>query len=166
MAYTTHILVLANRTVGTPTLVDALKQRATAGPVAFTLLVPTAHADRETSRARAEAAVALLDAGGIVAECRLGPEDPVIAIEEEYDNARYDEIIVATLEQGSSRWLAAGLPARVRRLTDAVVHHVAVPPREAAPPAAASHPGARESVLEGMLGLLHVDTNTSGHPYA
>lgn len=166
MAFTTRILVLANRTVDAPTLLSALKERAQDRPCEFTLLVPATNAERETARARADAAVEHLRAAGVEAEARLVAEDPVIAVEDEYDNARYDEIIVSTLAAGSSRWLAAGLPSRIQRLTDAVVRHVAVPPQEAAPPAAAGRAAdAPEPVLEGMLDLLHVDTNRSGHPY-
>jgi hypothetical protein len=37
---------------------------------------------------------------------------------------RYDEVIVATLPTGVSRWMAADLPHRVERLTGARVTHI------------------------------------------
>lgn len=165
MAFTTHILVLANRTVDAAPLMNALEERARGEPVAVTLLVPARLDERDAARKRTDGAVACLRAGGMEAEGRLGPEEPISAIAEEYDNTRYDEIIVSTLAEDQSRWLAQGLPGRVARLTGAVVRHVACPPE---PPAAATPvPSAsrRQPVFEGILSQLHVDTNDVGHPY-
>ncbi len=41
MAFTTHLLVVANRTVDSPELLDALRERAQRGPIHATLLAPT-----------------------------------------------------------------------------------------------------------------------------
>jgi hypothetical protein len=49
-----------------------------------------------------------------------------------WDPRRYDEIIISTLPMRFSKWLRAGLPARVARLTGALVTHVvSLPPSEA-----------------------------------
>ena len=165
MAFTTHILVLANRTVDAAPLMNALHERAVNGPIAVTLLVPARLSERDAARGRMDGAVACLRAGGVEAEGRLGPEEPISAIAEEYDNTRYDEIIVSTLADGQSRWLAQGLPGRVARLTGALVHHVACPPEPAAGPAPVPHAAVRRPVFEGILSQLHVDTNDVGHPY-
>ncbi len=165
MAFKTHILVLANRTVDAQQLMGALEERATNGPVAVTLLVPTRFDDRDAARERMSAAVARLLAAGMEAEGRLGPEEPMTAIAEEYDNARYDEIIVSTLAEGESRWLAQGLPGRVQRLTGAVVHHVMCSPERPAEAPVASTPRGRQPLFEGILNQLRVDTNDVGHPY-
>lgn len=165
MAFTTHILVLANRTVDAAPLMDALEERARSGPVAVTLLVPARMDERDAARRRMEGAVACLREGGIDAEGRLGPEEPISAIAEEYDNARYDEIIVSTLADGQSRWLAQGLPGRVARLTGAVVHHVACPKERLAAPVPIRPAARHRPVFEGILSQLHVDTNDVGHPY-
>lgn len=163
MAFKTHILVLANRTVDAPALMDTLERRAREGPVAVTLLVPARFDERDEARRRMSGAVACLIEGGIEAEGRLGTEEPISAIAEEYDNTRYDEIIVSTLAEGQSRWLAQGLPGRVERLTGAVVRHVACAPQPVA--AQPSEPRPRRPVFEGILSQLHVDTNDVGHPY-
>ena len=165
MAFKTHILVLANRTVDAPPLISALEERARIGPVAVTLLVPTRYDERDEARRRMSGAVACLREGGIDAEGRLGPEEPISAIAEEYDNTRYDEIIVSTLAEGESRWLAQGLPGRVERLTGAVVHHVTCAPEPPGTAAPTSAPKARQPIFEGILSQLRVDTNDVGHPY-
>ncbi len=60
-----------------------------------------------------------LEAGGSV-----GDGDPVVAVTEAWDPKRYDEIVVSTLPMRFSKWLHAGLPERVGRLTGAPVTHV------------------------------------------
>ena len=50
MAFTTHLLVVANRTVDSPELLDALKERAQRGPIHVTLLAPTTWSERGTTR--------------------------------------------------------------------------------------------------------------------
>lgn len=164
MAFTTHILVLANRTADAEPLRRALEERARSGPIAVTLLVPARQNEREEARRRMDDAVARLQAAGIEAEGRLGPQEPISAIAEEYDNTRYDEIIVSTLAASESRWLAQGLPGRVARLTGALVHHVACGPEPVAAAAVGGEPR-RKPVFEGILSQLHVDTNDIGHPY-
>ena len=167
MAFTTHLLVLANRTVDAPTLLSVLEERALTGPLQVTLLVPSAPLERPAAQARLDAAVERLRAHGIDADGRMGSADPLMAVEDEYDNRRYDEIIVATFDAGSSAWLAAGLPGRVRRLTDAIVHHVTIPVLEArAPQPRPDQRPAPKPLLERVLGLLRVDTNRFGRPAA
>lgn len=165
MTVTTRILVLANRTVASPTLLGALGRRAADGRIAVTLLVPASSAEHLVAQARLDAALARLRDAGIEATGEVGAADPIVAVQEEYDNRRYDEIIVSTLTAGSSPWLASGLPERVRKLTDAIVHHVAVPVAESLPPAAApALPPASSTLVERMFGLLRVDTNRFGRP--
>jgi GABA permease len=167
MPFKNHILVLANRTVDAEPLLSELENRAQEGPIDVTLLVPASREERAEARERMEAAIARLTQAGIDAEGRLGPAEPLTAISEEYDNARYDEVIVSTLAEGASRWLAQGLPGRVQRLTGAVVHHVTSPAREhsLAGAAAEGPPRERHPVFEGMLHSLRANTNDVGHPY-
>jgi hypothetical protein len=165
MPFRTHILVLANRTVDADPLLSALEARGRSAPIDVTLLVPAAPKERAEARERMEGAIARLREAGVDAEGRLGPPDPLTAVSEEYDNARYDEVIVSTLEAGTSRWLEQGLPGRVQRLTGAVVHHVTSPPPVPVASITHSAPPARKPVFEGMLSSLHVDTNDVGHPY-
>lgn len=48
----------------------------------------------------------------------------MLALDEMWNPRRFDEVIVVTLPEAASRWLAADLPRRVERLTGAPVTHV------------------------------------------
>ncbi len=163
MATGTRILVVANRTVGAPALAEELRRLADGRDVSFTVLAPCPVREREAARERLDEAVVELRVMGLHAKGVLGAETPLTAVEEEYDNARYDEIVVATLEAGASQWLAGGLPGQIERRTHAVVHHVTVPEAQAAPPP--PPPAEHRGLLEGLLSELHVETNKTGHPY-
>jgi hypothetical protein len=125
-----RVLVLANRTAGSPQLRDALLERRDRGPIAVTLLVPAAwepqdpHGGVETGRRRVRAALADLRDTGLDVQCRVGDADPVTALREEWDPDRYDEVIVSTLPGRVSRWLQIDLPRRAGRITGVPVTHV------------------------------------------
>jgi hypothetical protein len=153
MAFTTHLLVVANRTVDSPELLDALRERAQRGSIHATLLAPTTWSEREEAQQRLTAAVAALAASDVPAEGMVGDADPIVAVQEAWNPGRYDEVVVSTLTEGASRWLQVDLPHRVARLTDCQVRHVAVPVRqvEQRPPAP---PPPRRSMLESALSLM------------
>jgi hypothetical protein len=125
-----RVLVLANRTVDSPQLREALVERGERGPIAVTLLVPAAweaqdpHGGVESARRRARAAMANLRDTGLDVQCRLGDPDPVTALREAWDPDRYDEVIVSTLPARVSRWLQIDLPRRAERITGVPVAHV------------------------------------------
>jgi hypothetical protein len=127
MAFTTHLLVVANRTVDSPELLAAIRERSGRGPVHVTMLVPSAWSERPLAERRMESALAHMREAGLAAEGILGDVDPIVAVQEAWDPGRYDEVIVSTLAAGSSRWLQIDLPHRVARLTDCQVRHVEVP---------------------------------------
>jgi hypothetical protein len=159
MAFTTHLFVVANRTVDSPELIDALKERAQRGPIHVTLLAPTTWSEREDAQERLAAAVAALGESDVRAEGLVGDADPIVAVQEAWNPGRYDEVVVSTLTEGASRWLQIDLPHRVARLTDCQVHHVAVPVRHAEerPPAP---PPPRRSLLESALSLMRSATRS------
>jgi hypothetical protein len=159
MAFTTHLLVVANQTVDSPELLAALTQRAQEGPIHVTLLAPTLWSEREQARERVQAAVDGLEAAGVSADGTLGDADPIVAVQEAWNPGRYDEVLVSTLTEGASRWLQIDLPHRVARLTDCQVRHIAVPVRrpEQRPP---SPPPARRPMLESVLSLMRSSTRS------
>jgi hypothetical protein len=159
MAFTTHLLVVANRTVDSPELLDALRARAESGPIHVMLLAPTTYAERAEAQRRLDSAAASLEAAGIESEGALADADPIVAVQEAWNPGRYDEVVVSTLTEGASRWLQIDLPHRVARLTDCQVRHVAVPVRhvEQRPPAP---PPPRRSMLESALSLMRSATRS------
>ena len=156
MAFTTHVLVVANQTVDAPALLAALRH---APP-----------ADRSTRRcwprrpARSARGAATSrqrrGAGGgrHPGSGELGDADPIVAVQEAWNPGRYDEVVVATLAEGSSRWLQIELPQRVAKLTDCPVHHVSVPERRPAPPTRG--PPERRPMLERVASLMRSGTKS------
>ena len=144
MAYTTRLLVVASQTADSPDLIEALQERAAAGPISVTLLLPAAERGREGREAaarRAEEVLGTWREAGIEATGTAGPTDPVEAVMDVWQPGRFDEVLVSTLPEASSRWLRCDLPNRVAKLTDPQVHHVvardsarARPPGHAPPP--------------------------------
>jgi hypothetical protein len=159
MAFTTHLLVVANRTVDSPELLAAIKQRNEQGPVHATMLVPAAWSERAQAERRLQSAVASLSAGGIQAEGMLGDADPIVAVQEAWNPGRYDEVVVSTLTEGASRWLQIDLPHRVARLTDCQVKHVAVPERRSEE-RSATPPPERRPMLERVASLMRSGTRS------
>ena len=123
MPWTTHLLVVANRTIESEELLQALRARATAGPIEVTLVAP-ADAGREPTTLRLERALKRLAEEEILATGIVGHSDPLVAVMEAWDPRRFDEVIVMTLPSDASHWMARGLPRRIQRLTGAHVTHV------------------------------------------
>jgi GABA permease len=155
MTWKRNLLVIANVTAASDELTSCLKRRAQEGACSFTLVVPATPfgGGRQAARETLEHALAQLSESGLEAEGSVGDADPLIAVTEAWDPRRYDEIIVCTLPMRFSKWLHAGLPERIAKLTGApVTHVVAQPPK---PPVAASPPPAHDSPAD-VMGPLKV----------
>ena len=141
MPWKRSFLVVANVTATSDELIAALKERA---PASFTLVIPATPfaGGRGAATATLSEALERLRAAGLEAEGSVGNADPILAVTDAWDPKKYDEIVVSTLPMRFSKWLHAGLPERIAKLTDApVTHVVSQPPRaehEVAPPPA--HP--------------------------
>ena len=130
MSWTTKLLVIANRTIDANEIRDAVVSHATGGPLEVTLVAPllsgagSMRTRRTATAQRLDRAVKRLNEVGVKAEAIVGDADPMVAVQEAWDPRRFDEVIVATLPTGASRWMAADLPRRVERLTGARVTRV------------------------------------------
>jgi hypothetical protein len=122
-----HVLVLANQTVLGQPLLDAIHERAAAGPADFTLLIP---ADAVGAERRLKSVCSLMAEAGIEASGLLGDPDPVIAVENAIHDEQIDEIIVSTFPAATSGWLRRDVLGRIRSF-GLPVTHVVVTPQEA-----------------------------------
>jgi hypothetical protein len=158
MAWKKSYLVVANVTAASDDLVEQLRIRGSdpAHPTQFTLIVPESPIGDEPGVTSARLAQALdrLHDAGLEADGSITSADPVIAVTEAWDPKRFDEIIVSTLPLGASKWLHAGLPDRIARITGAPVTHVVS--RPAKPPASTVAAPAHEErgILLGALGVI------------
>lgn len=111
-----RVLIVANRTAATPTLLEEIKRRAREQPSAFSLLIPDATKSEHTDWTM-ELALPLLEraAGGPV-DGITGAEDPFEAIRRTVADGEYDEIVLSTLPRRVSKWLRRDLPRRVEGL--------------------------------------------------
>ena len=158
MAFTTHLLVVANRTVDSPELLDALRLRAESGPIHVTMLAPSAYAERaQAQRPPASAPRRTSRRPASSREAMLGDADPIVAVQEAWDPGRYDEVVVSTLAAGSSQWLQIDLPAprgQAHRLPGAPRRGARAPARAGAPAAPARAPAdARARGVAHALGV-------------
>jgi GABA permease len=126
VAFKKHILVVANVTAASDELLDTLKEIAVGHSADFTLIVPATPfgGGREAAHEAMSAACERLREEGFEIDGSVGNPDPIVAVTEAWDPKRYDEIVVSTLPMRFSKWLHAGLPERIEKLTGAPVTHV------------------------------------------
>jgi hypothetical protein len=112
-----RILVVANRTAATPTLLDEVKRRAQHDLASFALLIPDAPS-KEHADWTLELALPLLEraAGSPVHGLSAQGDDAMNAIRSAVESGQFDEIIISTLPRRVSRWLRRDLPSQVKQL--------------------------------------------------
>ena len=128
------VLVVANRTSASPTLLEAVSRRAAKGSCTFTLLVPRSphglhrvvdpedHGHAEAAAAIEHARPLLMEAAGGPVVAIIGSHDPLAAVEDALNAGRYDEVIISTLPRRLSRWLHVDLVRKVAGLGVPVTH--------------------------------------------
>jgi hypothetical protein len=131
-----EVVVVANRTLGGEKLMEAVRERASAGPVRFRLVVPQSkpsaglviydEAVRESAQVRVDLALSSVAEEGMEATGEVGDPDPFSATMDAVAEHRPDEIIVSTYPAQSSGWLRRDLIERIRNATGLPVEHVVV----------------------------------------
>lgn len=124
----TRVLVVAHKTAATPSLVEAVRERAARGPCEFTLLVPNCvhglHRFVDPEETPESEVMAVLDlampllseAAGQPVEGLIGDPDPMAAVQDAVNLVGFDEVIISTLSHRVSRWLKLDLPSKVSGL--------------------------------------------------
>ena len=156
MTWKRNVLVVANVTATSDELLSTLRDRAANEPMSFELIIPATPfgGGAEAASEQLHEALALLADAGLEARGGIGHGDPLVAVTDAWDPKTHDEIIVSTLPMRFSKWMSAGLPQRISRVTGApVTHVVAQPPK---PPVPTTAPPARDesSTAMGPLAVL------------
>jgi hypothetical protein len=130
-----HLLVVANETIGGERLRREVCERAGGCKSEFLVVAPALntpirHWTDEDDRARADARARLdeeltvLADLGIEARGEVGADDPLQAIADALRTFPADEIIVSTHPQGRSNWLEEGIVENARKTFGLPVTHV------------------------------------------
>jgi hypothetical protein len=120
-------LVAANVTVASDELHSRLKALAADSPHRFIVVVPQDHAQgHAVSEARERLAQLLesLRSEGIVAAGMIGDPDPYTAIMNAVDYFYISEIVISTLPETSSKWVADKLVERIQSASHKPVEHI------------------------------------------
>jgi hypothetical protein len=131
-----RILVVANETVGSTGLIDAVKRHADTGEISVHVVCPQNAPKhgyviydgtiREAAENRLALTLAQLREIGIEATGEVMDPDPYSAIMDAVGESHYDEIIVSTHPETRSGWLRQDLISRVAKGSDIPVEHVVV----------------------------------------
>ena len=132
-----RVLIVANQTLGGAELQREIADRSAAEPCEFWVLVPatpmsdqvvpkgfTPEDGTRIAEVRLDQELTRLRALGVSADGEIGDPDPLEAIRDTLDVRDFNEIILATLPQGASRWLRQDLVHRVQRKFPLPVTHV------------------------------------------
>ena len=117
-------LIVANQTLTSRSLTEAIEERLAAGPLRAYVVVPLVPVggrltwDEDASRAaaaeRLDEVLVRLRAMDVEVDGEVGDRDPVSAVRDALRGREVDEIIVSTLPKGLSRWLGEDVPSRLR----------------------------------------------------
>jgi hypothetical protein len=132
-----NILVVANETVVSRTLVDAIEAHAACGPVEVTVVAPVNQprqgyvvyydTRKAAARRRLDKTLDLLRGEGIPATGVVVEADPVAALRDAIEQLEPDEVIVSTHPQQKSSWLRRNAVEQMRRVAgDIPFEHVVV----------------------------------------
>jgi nucleotide-binding universal stress UspA family protein len=117
-------LIVANQTLTSRSLTEAITARLADGPIRTHVVVPLSpvggrltwdeRASRDVAQQRLDEVLARLRSMGADADGEIGDRDPVMAVRDAMRGREVDEVIVSTLPRGISRWLGEDVPSRLR----------------------------------------------------
>jgi hypothetical protein len=137
-------LIVANQTLPSQALADAIAERIRRGVRSFYVVVPATpighgltwdeEATRQEARDRLNQFLDHVRERGVEANGEVGDRDPVAAVRDALRGREVDEVVVSTLPPGISRWLGQDIPSKLR-------HNVRVPVEVVYESAPAATPG-------------------------
>jgi nucleotide-binding universal stress UspA family protein len=117
-------LIVANQTLTSESLREAISARLADGPLRAHVVVPMSagagrlswdeRESRATAETRLDEMLERLGEMGVEADGEVGDRDPVNAVRDAIRRQEVDEVIVSTLPRGLSRWLGEDVPSRLR----------------------------------------------------
>jgi len=120
-------LVVANQTAAGDALVNHLRSLGEESPHRFIVVVPQETTDGNAAaaaRARLNALLDSLHEAHLVAAGFIGDPDPYTAVLNAVQYFHISEIVISTLPENRSRWMAEKLVDRVRAATNVPVTHI------------------------------------------
>ena len=131
------ILIIANETLASPSLAQAVNERLAGGSTEFVVVVPATPIEHRLTWDEDEAIAAaqerldgllerLRDLGAI-ASGEVGNRDPVTAARDAILSRPVDEVILSTLPVARSRWLRQDVPSKLRSAMDVPVTVINAP---------------------------------------
>lgn len=139
-----HILVIANETVVSKTLVDAIERHAEGQSVRVTVVAPVNQprqgyvvyydTRRAAARRRLDKTLDLLRSHGIGGTGVVVETDPVAALRDAIDQLDPDEVIVSTHPRQKSGWLRRNAVEQMRKVAEPLpFEHVVAAPDDSRP---------------------------------
>ena len=123
-------LIVANQTLPSQTLADAIAERIRSGVTSFYVVVPATpiphgmtwdeDASRREAGERLNRFLEQLRGQGVEASGEVGDRDPIAAVRDALRGREVDEVVLSTLPPGISRWLGQDVPSKLR-------HNIGVP---------------------------------------
>jgi hypothetical protein len=122
-------LVVANETVSSPNLLDALKRKAEEEPRRFIVIAPQSaqpdeNGEGDDAHERLAHTLRELEDAGLPAVGQVEHHDPFTAIQNALQFYAPDDIVISTFPETRSGWLRADLVGRVQASTGKPVEHV------------------------------------------
>jgi hypothetical protein len=118
-------LVVANQTVASRELLDALKRKASEGPRRFIVIAPQDDSNSEGDpHERLAKTLEELEEAGLQAVGQVEHHDPYTAIQNALQFYAPDDIVISTFPETRSGWLRNDLIGRVEGSTGKSVEHV------------------------------------------
>jgi hypothetical protein len=120
-------LVVANLTVAAPELVRRLRELGEQGPRRFIVVVPQDHGQGgavRDARDRLRTLLASLEEADLVAAGMIGDPDPYTAVMNALQFFHISEVVISTLPEGTSKWVADKLVERVQAAANVPVEHI------------------------------------------